>query len=372
MSYTYGAVKPGRSRNKAERKARLENERLLQEVERFRQRIVSATRDYADILEHREEQVKAAEARCGELAGQLERVRADLGQCNDDIGKLKGDNSMLQSRVEDAASMLTDRDTLEQTVKRQHGAIEKLDRELKVARGQVDAKNEAIAKAECAADFGGGSQIEELTLKCAGTTQLKLLFNEPWLLQTSHMRLRGDVPADREGNTLTPLPGGKQLVLMGGHSRTHDDAGRDVAALSLDSLQWERPEGARRYAGMHGHTATSISRRLVVLFGLRGEEASSSASVLAADTLRWAPAAARPPAGAAGAAAQEPTARLSHAAACVRERVYVFGGMTGDGLLLGDLWSLDTDSMQWAQHATFGAAPAPRKGAQWGACRGAR
>jgi hypothetical protein len=221
---------------------------------------------------------------------------------------------------------------------------------------------------------------------------------------------------------------------MGGHSRTHDDAGRDVAALSLDSLQWERPEGARRYAGMHGHTATSISRRLVVgsdgwqqprgrgpvlqlttyllrwrwplsgkrqnprqrmlqkdrriaavplrhqfaspppqvLFGLRGEEASSSASVLAADTLRWAPAAARPPAGAAGAAAQEPTARLSHAAACVRERVYVFGGMTGDGLLLGDLWSLDTDSMQWAQHATFGAAPAPRKGAQWGACRGAR
>jgi hypothetical protein len=63
---------------------------------------------------------------------------------------------MLQSRVEDAASMLTDRDTLEQTVKRQHGAIEKLDRELKVARGQVDAKNEAIAKAECAADFGGG------------------------------------------------------------------------------------------------------------------------------------------------------------------------------------------------------------------------
>jgi hypothetical protein len=45
--------------------------------------------DQADILEHREEQVKAAEARCGELAGQLERVRADLGQCNDDIGKLK-------------------------------------------------------------------------------------------------------------------------------------------------------------------------------------------------------------------------------------------------------------------------------------------
>ncbi len=44
--------------------------------------------------------------------------------------------------------MLTDKDTLEATVKRQHGLIEKLDRELKLARGQVEGKNETIAKAE--------------------------------------------------------------------------------------------------------------------------------------------------------------------------------------------------------------------------------
>lgn len=101
-----------------------------------------------------------------------------------------------------------------------------------------------------------------------------------------------------------------------------------------------------------------------VLFGLRGEEASAEASVMAADTLRWAPATARAaaPAGAAAAAAQEPQARLSHAAACVRERVFVFGGMTGDGRLLGDLWSLDLDSMQWTPHFTSGATPCARKG----------
>ncbi|KAI8462642.1 MAG: hypothetical protein J3K34DRAFT_499216 [Monoraphidium minutum] len=348
------------------RSARLENERLLSEVERFRARLTSATRDYSDILEHREEQVRAAEARCGELAGQLERARAELAQTSDEVSRLKGDNSALQGRVADAASLLDDKDGLESAVKRQHAAIEKLDRELKLARGQVEAKSEAVARAE--------AHIEELTLKCAGSTQLRLLFNEPWLLQTSHVRLRGDVPCDREFNSLTPLAGGKQLVLIGGHSRSHESAGRDLAVLSLDALTWERPEGGRCEKALHSHTTTSIGRRLLVLFGLRGEEASSAVSMLAADTLRWAPAAAKqaatgPSADAAAApppalaAPPGPPPRLAHAAACGRERVFVFGGMTGDSHLLGDLWSLDLDSMTWAQHAPAGAAPAPRKGA---------
>jgi hypothetical protein len=52
------------------------------------------------------------------------------------------------------------------------------------------------------------AQIEELTLKCAGSTQLRLLFNEPFLLQTSYYRLRGPaLPYDREFNTLTALAG---------------------------------------------------------------------------------------------------------------------------------------------------------------------
>ena len=61
---------------------------------------------------------------------------------------LQGDNEALRLRVEDATSMLTDKDTLEQTVKRQHGLIENLDRELKLSRGQTEAKSEALAKAE--------------------------------------------------------------------------------------------------------------------------------------------------------------------------------------------------------------------------------
>jgi len=77
--------------------------------------------------------------------------------------------------------------------------------------------------------------------------------------------VRGDVPLDREFNTLTALAGGKQLLLIGGHSRNHDGAGSDVAVLSVDGLGWERPEGARLEAALHSHTTTSIGRnRLLV------------------------------------------------------------------------------------------------------------
>jgi hypothetical protein len=147
-------------------------------------------------------------------------------------------------------------------------------------------------------------------------------------------------------------------VLIGGHSRGREDAGRDVALLFVDARSWERPEAARLPpgAGLHGHTTTPIGRsRLLVLFGARGGEASSCASVLSADGLRWA--AVQPKGGA------EPPARLGHAAAAVRERVFVFGGVTGEGRLLGDLWVLDLDASSWTQLAPLGAPPCARKGA---------
>lgn len=60
----------------------------------------------------------------------------------------QGDNAALQSRVNDAAAMLTDKDTLEGTVRRQGAALEKAEREMRVARAALDAKDASIAKAE--------------------------------------------------------------------------------------------------------------------------------------------------------------------------------------------------------------------------------
>lgn len=43
----------------------------------------------SDILEHREEQIKQAEARTNALQQQLERQQAEITKCNEDIAKLK-------------------------------------------------------------------------------------------------------------------------------------------------------------------------------------------------------------------------------------------------------------------------------------------
>lgn len=40
-------------------------------------------------------------------------------------------------------------------------------------------------------------EMELLSLKCQSTTQLHVLFGEPWLVQINHVRLTGAVPYDR-------------------------------------------------------------------------------------------------------------------------------------------------------------------------------
>jgi hypothetical protein len=52
------------------------------------------------------------------------------------------------------------------------------------------------------------SQIEELSLRCQATTQLRVLFGEVWLVQTTHVKLKGSVPHDREYNVLAATAGG--------------------------------------------------------------------------------------------------------------------------------------------------------------------
>ena len=61
----------------------------------------------------------------------------------------------------------------------------------------------------------GRGQLEELTLKSSATTELKILFEEPWMMQTSHARLRGDVPLDREAGSLSVVAGKSLSMLVG-------------------------------------------------------------------------------------------------------------------------------------------------------------
>eukprot|EP00878_Enallax_costatus_P041461 GHUV01048247.1.p1 GENE.GHUV01048247.1~~GHUV01048247.1.p1 ORF type:complete len:624 (+),score=179.30 GHUV01048247.1:665-2536(+) len=330
------------------KQSKAENDRLLQEVDNLKARIGNATQDYVDILQHREEQIKLAEVRNNALQQQVERLQAEIGQCNEEFARLKEDNNKQAEKLDTASSLLSDKERLEETVRKQHDLIDQRGAEIKAARAQIEAKEQALDKAR--------SHIEELSLKCQAATKLQVLFGEPWLVQTSRMKLKGTFPWDREYNILACSAGGKQLVLHGGQSRSHDNVSKETAILTLDSLSWEQPDSAVQAIGLLGHTATAVGRnKLMVFGGSLGEEASAGALVLSTDTMRWSSIATN--------SVHQPPPRLSHAAVAVREKVYIFGGMTIDGHLLNDLWCLDLDNMQWTHCTCYGYTPTPRKGA---------
>jgi chromosome segregation ATPase len=72
-----------------------------------------------DILQHREEQIKAADARAGTLQQQLDKLQAEIAHKTEEIAKLKDANASQAERLEDAASIVSDKERLEDTVKKQ-------------------------------------------------------------------------------------------------------------------------------------------------------------------------------------------------------------------------------------------------------------
>lgn len=160
----------------------------------------------------------------------------------------------------------------------------------------------------------------------------------------------------REYSTLAATAGGKQLVLHGGHSRLHESVGRETAVLNLDSLTWEVPETATQPTALLGASSSVVGRnKLLVFGGSQGEQATAAVQQLATDSMKWS--------SISSASVSQPQPRLCHAAVALSDQVYVFGGMTSDGTLLDDMWSLELDTMQWTQLHTFGATPSARKGA---------
>ncbi|KAG2424386.1 hypothetical protein HXX76_014595 [Chlamydomonas incerta] len=319
-------------------------------------RLTSAADDYADILEHRQEQIKAEEAKLRGLQANVEKLELDIGRAEEEIRQLKEANGQQAVKLDEAAQMLHDKENLEEAVRRQHDLIEKQTEELRNIKKQLEERDGQLDRAN--------TSIEELSLKSAGATDLRILFDEPWLVQVSYARLKGDIPMDREWGAVAALGMGKHLVLYGGMSKVpgaaSDSVGREVAVLTIDSGVWERPSGARTAASCASHSAVVVGRtKLLVFGGQRGDGAAAGAAadvaVLNADTMKWMSPQIK--------GTERPLPRSGHASCCIRERVFVFGGATADGVLLNDVWVWDQDSSQWAHVSTFGTVPSPRTGA---------
>ncbi|GAX74227.1 hypothetical protein CEUSTIGMA_g1676.t1 [Chlamydomonas eustigma] len=332
------------------RQMKAENDRLKDEMSTFRGRLGNATEDYADILEHRQEQIKAEETKLRSMQQQIERMEADINKYLEEIAKLTEQNRINNARLDESASLLRDRDTLEDAVRKQHDLIEKQSEELKALKRQLEERDSSLEKANV--------QIEELTLKSTASTEMKILFDEPWLVQLSHSRLKGEIPIDREWNTLSALSGGKLLMLCGGTSRTalNDAAGMEVAVLNAETSVWERPNTGRMFSPVNGHSASVVGRtKVMILAGMKGEAITADVSIFNTDTMKWFTPQVK--------GVERPAPRTLHACTSIREKIFVFGGQAADDTLLNDLWIFDQDSNSWMHVNCYGILPSARHGA---------
>eukprot|EP00854_Cymbomonas_tetramitiformis_P009252 gene9252-10959_t len=192
------------------RTERSNNSKLEQEVATLKGRLGKATSDSDDILTHKQREIKLKMERVAALEAKVRQLQQQLEEQEAKVKLLQDTNNQNQKKLEESQKLFSEKIMLEDAVRRQDAIISKQEEELERLRKHVDEKEELLTSTR--------AEIEDLRLKASATTKLKILFGEPWMVTRTRHRLTGDVPADREENTINQM-GSKLLVLYGGHMR---------------------------------------------------------------------------------------------------------------------------------------------------------
>mmetsp|Transcript_16072 Transcript_16072/g.54796 ORF Transcript_16072/g.54796 Transcript_16072/m.54796 type:complete len:644 (+) Transcript_16072:153-2084(+) len=328
---------------------REENLALLAEVGELKGKLKKQTVDSIDILKHKQSEISDKVEKMTMLEARVKDLEGQLRERDESIKALRQEQEASRKRLDDQAKLAHEKVMLEEAVHRQDQVIADQDKEIDKMKKQIQAMDERLAEAK--------KENGDLVLKASGTTKLSILFGEPWLLSRSRHRLGGEVPLDREENSLNHMVanmGTKLLVLYGGTARG-EGLGRDLCVANMDKCVWERVSGtAKQLPGRSGHSATAMGKNKLVVFGGRRQALLNDLHFLNTDTMKW----------------NTPQvkgtipSREGHAACAVREEIVVFGGHTGVGTtgLASDVYHLKFETMQWVAVTTLGGAPSPRRG----------
>lgn len=77
----------------------------------------------------------------------------------------------------------------------------------------------------------------ELQLRASTTKQHCIMFSDAWIVETTHHRLKGSLPLDREGASLVAVPGVMLAVLPIDASFSTETAPY-IATIHCSSAQW--------------------------------------------------------------------------------------------------------------------------------------
>ncbi|CAL5062533.1 unnamed protein product [Urochloa decumbens] len=155
-------------------------------------------------------------------------------------------------------------------------------------------------------------------------------------------------PSPRMGHTLTSV--GNSTYVIGGRGGPSEILD-DVWALQSTENTWLRLECSRDiFRPRHRHAAAAAASKIYVFGGLSNEGVYSCMNIFDTKSKQW---------RMLTAAGEWPCARHSHSLVSYGSKLFMFGGHDGQRAL-NDFYSFDTTTLRWNRESTNGGTPSPR------------
>jgi TolA-binding protein len=145
------------------------------------------------------------DCRLGALAAQNESLNTTISERDASIRQQQDTLEKYESKLQEAKTVLSDKQQLEESAMKQLEVINRQADELASLKEALAERDAALAASQ--------SENAVLQLKASTTKQHCIFFDEPWIVENTHHKLRGTVPSDREGHYLVALQGLLHLLM---------------------------------------------------------------------------------------------------------------------------------------------------------------
>ncbi|KAL3638216.1 hypothetical protein CASFOL_017587 [Castilleja foliolosa] len=150
---------------------------------------------------------------------------------------------------------------------------------------------------------------------------------------------RGSPPPARESHTCNAF-GDEKLVVFGGSGEGEANYLNDLHILDLRNMEWSSPVVRGNVpAPRDSHSSVAVGNKLYVFGGDSGDRYQGDVSVFDVNTMIW---------SRLDSYGLSPGARAGHASVSIGTKVYVLGGV-GDKRYYNDIWVLDSITSTWAR-----------------------
>ena len=324
-----------------------DNNALATKLQTLQRQAENRRADCDDILGHKQAEVVEKDGRIATLEGELKGLRQDLEEKNATIQKMAQEKQRTNSKLESALEVETDKIRLEDMLRRETGIIKRQEEELEKLRHVSEEMHAQMEELK--------QENEDLRLKSSAVTAMHILFHEPWLVSKSRFRLEGEVPPDRDDNTISCV--GERLFLYGGASGAHlahsEESAPDLAICSVDGKRWAAHGGFDSGGERTGHGAAPVGGSRLVVVGGRNGRLDGEAAALNLEAAAWEHLHTR----------GDCPMREFHSTVSYKDRVYVFGGLNEGGQYQNDMYALKLEQREWYHMQAYGSVPSPRRGA---------